>query len=122
MIGFQHELMGKFLAARHLRSILEQTDTPQYDEMIKLSGESQWIDVFFFIIDELNSHQRLNQFLMDLIRTGGSYRIRLVAYAIGTKTSDLIQSKVRKCYRQQKIQADLIETPAAALLQDVNDT
>ncbi len=113
MIGFQHELMGKFLAARHLRSLLERADDASMAELAMLSGKPRWLDVFFFVIDELNSSRELNQFLMSLIRAGGLMRIRLVAYALGTKPSELIQSEVRELYSKAKMEADLHETPAA---------
>lgn len=113
MIGFQHELMGKFLAARHLRSLLERGADASMAELTMLSGEPRWLDVFFFVIDELNSSLELNQFLMSLIRAGGLTRIRLVAFALGTKPPELIQSEVRELYSKAKLEADLHDTPAA---------
>jgi ligand-binding sensor domain-containing protein len=115
VIGFQHELIGKFLAARYLCSYIEAANKEISIDLITLSNNPRWLDVFFFVIDELNSSRELNQLLMNLMKAGGLLRTRMVAYAIGTKPAELIQNKIRESYREAKIKADLRQTPAAFL-------
>ena len=77
MNGFRHELIGKFLAARHVRRIIGQgaKDTPV--DYITLSGDELWLDMFYFVIDEIDSSPALNHFLREILSIGGPARSEL---------------------------------------------
>ena len=80
--------------------------------ILTLFEEPKWIDVMFFVLDELNTPSKLNQFLMELVHAGGTWRRKLVAYAwkirgriSGWRSLRAIWSLLRR--------QDLQETPAA---------
>ncbi len=81
--------------------------------MLALSAEEEWLDVFYFIIDELDSVMELNAFLKALLDRGGDERVRIVAYALGTKPEDMVRGEVRQAYNLAKLGEDLRRTPAA---------
>jgi ligand-binding sensor domain-containing protein len=111
--GFRHELIGKFLAARHVRRIIEQGAVGSAVDYISLSGDELWLDMFYFIIDEIDSSLVLNRFLQEILAIGGSVRLRITAYAIGTKR-EKPSSQVLASYDRAKLDEDLALTPAAA--------
>ena len=112
LTGFSHELIGKFLASRYLRrSIMQGSDTSVVD-YVKLSGEGSWLEVFYFVVDEIGSTELLNRFLAEILATGGPVRARIAGYAIGTKTSEQTDSEVRLAYAKAKLAEDLALTPA----------
>src|SRR5262249_23931701 len=49
--GFSHELIGKFLAARHVRRMIGQGAESATVDYIGLSGDELWLDMFYFVID-----------------------------------------------------------------------
>jgi hypothetical protein len=108
--GFSHELIGKFLAARHLRRAIAQKTAVDY---VALSGDELWLDVFYFVVDELDSPEVLNRFLMDILAAGGTTRMRIAAYAIGTKNPADLSGDARATYGKAKLAEDLALTPAA---------
>lgn len=109
MIVFQHELIAKFLAARHLRL---QLAVPVRDDVLALNGKSRFLEVFYFLIDELESPAVLNAFLEALLERSDDVRVRLVAYALQTK-GPLVDEHVRDAYHAVKIKSDLTGSPAA---------
>jgi hypothetical protein len=109
--GFRHELIGKFLAARHVRRMIEQDTAGPAIDYIKLSGDELWLDVFYFVIDEIHSPPVLNRVLRELLSAGGPPRIRIAAYAIGTKRAEL-GNEVLASYEKAKLNEDLAQTPA----------
>jgi len=109
--GFRHELIGKFLAARQVRRIIERGADRTTVDYISLSGDPLWLDVFYFVIDEIDSPSVLNRFLQEISAAGGSSRMRLVAYAIGTKRAD-VERDVLTAYERAKLKEDLAQTPA----------
>jgi len=111
LTGFSHELIGKFLAARHLRRLIGEGSGVSVVDYVKLSGDELWLDVFYFVIDEIDS-TRLNRFLAEILAAGGPVRGRIAAYAIGTKSSDQLDSEVRSAYTKAKLAEDLALTPA----------
>jgi len=74
-----------------------------------LSGDELWLDVFLFEIDSLPV---LNRFLREILAAGGSSRMRITAYAIGTRRVEL-RSKVLAFYEKAKLDEDLALTTAA---------
>jgi ligand-binding sensor domain-containing protein len=112
VIGFRHELIGKFLAARHLRPAIEQRKLETLDEWVELSRDVRWLDVFCFAIDELTDHHALNAMLDWLLVDANEVQERIVAYAIGTR-ADGIRPRVLQEYAAAKLDEDLRRTPAA---------
>ena len=112
VIGFRHELIGKFLASRHIRPAIEQRKQETLDEWVELSRDVQWIDVFCFAIDELSDNRALNAMLEWLLVDATDVQVRIVAYAIGTR-EDGIQQRVRQDYAATKLDQDLQRTPAS---------
>jgi ligand-binding sensor domain-containing protein len=65
--GFSHELIGKFLAARHLRRAITQGGGRTVVDYVALSADELWLDAFYFVIDEIDSPEVLNRFLMEIL-------------------------------------------------------
>jgi hypothetical protein len=117
VIGFAHELVGKFLASRHLRTLLTNPSSPDWEEVLNLTGEPRWLEACFFAMDELPPGGKLlDKFLQDLVLRGGPLRLRLAAYALGTRAPEVISQEVRAAYNQAKMAEDLRETPASIAL------
>jgi hypothetical protein len=114
--GFRHELIGKFLAARHVRrAIMADQEVKPVVNYVALSGDRLWLDVFYFVIDEIDSQDALNNFLLQILKAGGSARILIAAYAIGTKPENMVSEEAQRAYENTKLNEDLAHTPAAAL-------
>jgi ligand-binding sensor domain-containing protein len=111
VIGFQHELIGKFLASRHLRSAIEQRKPEARDAWVELSRDARWLDVFCFAVDELSDGHALNAMLEALLVDANDLQARIVAYAIGTR-GDRIHPRVQQKYSAAKLDEDLQRTPA----------
>ena len=109
-ITFDHELVGKFLAARQVRAMLEGASR---SEALSLATDEAWLDVFFFVIDEAGAH-RLPELLLDeLIDRSGAIPLALVAYAIKTKSDEQLPPEVREKYGEARLREDVKLTPAA---------
>jgi ligand-binding sensor domain-containing protein len=113
LTGFRHELIGKFLAARHIRRLITEDSKPSAVDYIALTADELWLDAFFFVIDEINSTSVLNNFLVAILAAGGTVRARIAAYAIRTKTSEQPNSEVRLAYVKVKLDEDMALTPVA---------
>lgn len=111
--GFRHELIGKFLASRHVRRSIAQAHPTTTVDYVTLSGDYLWSDVFYFALDEMETSQLLNRFLMDILSAGGPVRMRIAAYAIGTKNLAEPSGNLRQAYASAKLKEDLALTPAA---------
>jgi ligand-binding sensor domain-containing protein len=109
--GFRHELIGKFLAARHVRRMIGQGSNGTLD-YVTLSGDELWLDMFYFVIDEIDSSPALNHFLRELLPMGGPARKRITSYAIGTRRVEL-DKDILATYEKAKLDEDLALTPAA---------
>jgi len=128
VIGFRHELMGKYLAARHLSSqiTLFERDSKHWEEIIELAGTTRMSDVFFFAVDDLDARSTLNHFLTRLLEAhppngaprsqgaspGQEQRLKIVAYAL-SKKEGMIDENVRGAYTRVKISTDVRDTPAS---------
>ena len=66
-----------------------------------------------FLVDELSSTPVMNRFLQEILTAGGRVRVRIAAYAIGTKPADQLGGEVRRAYERAKLDEDLALTPAA---------
>jgi hypothetical protein len=110
--GFRHELIGRFLASRHVRRMICQGAVNSSVDYIALSGDELWLDMFYFVVDEIDSSSILNRFLLEILAVRGRARMRIAAYAIGTKEGEL-GSQVRKAYDKANLDEDLAYTPAA---------
>src|ERR1019366_8021728 len=95
--GFRHELIGKVLAARHVRRMIGQGAGSATVDYISLSGDELWLDMFYFVIDEIDSSPLLNRFLREILAAGGPSRMRITAYAIGTKRAELGSEVLASC-------------------------
>lgn len=82
-------------------------------DYISLSGDELWLDMFYFVIDEIDPSPVPDRFLQEVLATGGHARMRITAYAIGTKRAEL-GSEVLASYERAKLNEDLAQTPAAA--------
>jgi hypothetical protein len=56
--------IGKFLPLRHFYLAIERSSIDSRVDYIALCGDELWQDCFYFIIDEINSTQLLNRFLV----------------------------------------------------------
>jgi hypothetical protein len=110
--GFRHELIGKFLAARHVRRAIMQAPGSTPVDYITLSGDVLWLDMFYFVIDEMDSSPLLNRLLLEILAVGGRAQMRIAAYAIRTKRAEL-GSAVLNAYEKANLDVDLALTPAA---------
>jgi ligand-binding sensor domain-containing protein len=110
--GFSHELIGKFLASRHVRRMIEKGASGDGIDYVGLTGDELWLDVFYFAIDEIDSNQLLNRFLREILAAGGSARERITAYASKIKEAE-VENEVLEFYRKSKLNQDLQLTPAA---------
>ncbi len=110
---FDHELVGKFLAARHLASMLA-TDNVR-TEALRLAEDKSWQDVFFFLVDEVVGRDLLDLLLRDIIHLEGASPLEIVAYAIETKSGDKggLPVEFRDEYTTMRLRADIQQTPAA---------
>jgi hypothetical protein len=109
VLGFRHELIGKFLASRHLHQLLGRAPNVGVN-FIPLAGDELWLDVFYFLIDEIGSVLALNQFLSRVLAAGGRVRVRIVAYAIGSRPAEWISGEVREGFDAAKLDEDLALT------------
>jgi hypothetical protein len=113
LTGFRHELIGKFLAARFLRRVIVQVPGDSVVDYISLSGDEFWLEVFYFVIDEIDSTLILNRFLAEILTADGPARRLIAAYGIGRKTPPIANEKVRSAYNDANLAKDLAQTPAA---------
>ena len=111
-IAFDHELVGKFLAARHVRAMLEG---PSRAEALELAEDEAWQDVLFFVIDEAVAPQLPELLLDELIERSGIIPLALVAYAIKIKSGEQppLPPEVRDRYSEARLREDVKLTPAA---------
>jgi hypothetical protein len=111
-ITFDHELVGKFLAARHVRTLLESESRA---EVLNLATDETWQDVFFFVIDEAETPRLPKLILDDLITRRGVTPLALVAYAIKSKSDEQppLAADVRRRYYEARLEEDARLTPAA---------
>jgi len=107
VVRFQHELMGKYLAACYLLPFVGKPRDEVPVNFLQLSNDPKWFDVFCFIIDKMDSSYKLNFLLNELLEDKTSLRLQLVGYAIGTTSPDFIDRNIREDYFSAKVQADL---------------
>ena len=112
MLAFDHELIGAFLAARHVRTALTG---PERAKMLDLAGQEAWQNVFFFVVDELSATKLPSVLLEALLARGGDVPLRIAAYAIESKKEEdpPLPDGIRAAYATAKLQEDLRATPAA---------
>ena len=113
VLVFRHELMGKFLAARHLRRAIERDWNNTGRAITELARQRDWFEVFFFIVDEIASSDQLDELLLSLIAGGSDDSLKVVAYARQSR-GDFVGDRVGRLYDEAKIKIDLADTPAAA--------
>jgi hypothetical protein len=115
VVTFDHELVGKFLAARHARVLLQGGDPEKRKEVLELAANETWQDVFFFVIDEAAGPKLPSLLLDNLLYQSGTVRLALVAYAIKTKADEdpPLPPSVREKYNDARLREDIRLTPAA---------
>jgi hypothetical protein len=109
VIGFRHELIGKYLAACHLLPLAASSNDDAPAELVTLSQEPRWFDVLCFVLDSLQVPSALNLLLRSFLQRGTPVQLRLVAYALETKLPHTINSDIREAYLSAKVHADLYE-------------
>lgn len=55
-----------------------------HGKALELANDEQWQDVFFFLIDNLDTIQLSDLLLNPLIKLGGEVGLRIVAYSLST--------------------------------------
>ena len=98
-------MIGKFLAARHIRRILQKGDEEGRKTLLKQFDSDTWLDVLGFVIDELDSKQELSDFVQELIEQGLGVTMKAAGYALFRKP-DLIKDTVRGFYTSKRIEED----------------
>lgn len=69
-------------------------------DYVPLSRNRLWLDAFYFVIDELDSDDALNRFLLDILTEAGRTQILIAANAIGTKPKDCVSAEVQRTYEK----------------------
>ena len=112
VLAFDHELIGAFLAARHVRAVLLG---PERATILNFAERETWQNVFFFVVDELSAAMLPDILLDGLLARGGDAPLRIVAYAIESKRNeDLpLPGRVQAAYADAKLNQDVQMTPAA---------
>lgn len=112
VLAFDHELIGAFLAARHVRAALTG---PERATMLDLAERSTWQNVFCFVVDELSAAMLPGALLDDLLARGGDAPLRIVAYAVETKKDEEppLPDRIQATYAAAKLRQDIQMTPAA---------
>ena len=110
-ITFDHELVGKFLASRHLRWLLEGGSS---NEVLNVVKSESLQDVLFFAIDEMNGAELPSLILNSLLEMGGPIPLAAVAYAIRMKSNEdpPLPPTVREMYNERRLTEDLMLTPS----------
>lgn len=93
VIVFQHELTGKYLAARHLHTLI---GPPPSSTLAEAAAADRLSEAFQFLIDELEGSQ-LNRILSALVMAGGEARLHVAAYALAIKPKE-VTPQVREAY------------------------
>jgi DUF1009 family protein len=109
VIGFSHETMGKFLASRRLKNVVQGGGTEAQDRLKMLARQERFLDTLFFLIDELNRSQDLNFVLQALVDAADPCGLKVVAYAIHTQPVDLIDSGVIAAFTKAQVMAQIDE-------------
>ena len=107
MIGFRHELIGKYLAACHLLPLAASSRGEAPAELVTLSQDPRWFDVLCFVLDGLQAPPPLHPLLKAFLHRGRPTQLRLVAYALNTKPTYVIDDDIRQAYLSAKVHADL---------------
>jgi HEAT repeat protein/energy-coupling factor transporter ATP-binding protein EcfA2 len=114
-VTFQHELVGKYLAARHLTRAFVASDPEKVKQISKLAVQAKWSDIMQFFVDEVESPADLTIVLknfQDGRRNAAdkAMLVKLVAYAIETKPATSIDQAVRdRC--EQDLRKVILQSP-----------
>lgn len=108
-LSFFHESIGKYLAARHLKVVLQSKSETDADKLRTLAAEERFEDVFKFIVDELDSRTWISRLLTILLEKPERIHLSICAYAIGTKRPELVEKRLIELYTeaQVRVQAGL---------------
>jgi ubiquinone/menaquinone biosynthesis C-methylase UbiE len=85
LFTFRHELIGLFLASRHLRHELESKRPLHAEDVLTGVDAERWLEVFIFLVDELDSTHLINQVFEAALSLESEYGARLAAYMINSK-------------------------------------
>jgi hypothetical protein len=113
LIGFRHELIGKYLAANHLRQEVMYGGNALPPALLQVNADARFIDLFYFLIDELDSPNELNHVLSTVIEVGSESSVRVVAYALSNKPY-FVDAVIRQKYHDARIQLDVQDAPGAS--------
>ena len=114
VVSFQHELIGKFLAARFVRLNLFHQNGRSAITLSDLTREHRFLEVFFFCLDEISSSRELTVLLSEVLKFQDSLSLKIVAYALATKEPNLVSEEIRIQFNAAQLAAELKDTPAAA--------
>jgi hypothetical protein len=109
---FRHPLVGEYLASRHLREVFSGPDGERQGEYLALSREEEWSEVFYFMVDEMDSRTPLAELVRGLMELDSRQSRRVVAYAMGSKPAEMIPAEIRQAYSRARLWEDLARTPA----------
>jgi ligand-binding sensor domain-containing protein len=101
-LSFVHETMGKFLASRYLRAKFA-VNQPDSLELRSLANQHRFADVFYFFLDELTSRRDLNSALHLLIHEADALALKIVAYAIATKPTGIVDSVIVNAFTKAQV-------------------
>jgi len=113
VISYRHELIGKFLSARHIIRLLRKGDDKENAALLAEFNSETWFDVMGFIVDELDSKKELTRFVEQLIGLGSKMTIRAAGYALGRKP-ELVDQQTKESYVSKRISEDAFGLVVAA--------
>jgi hypothetical protein len=92
-ISFAHEMIGKYLAARHLRILLQERKPEISDRIWTLAADQRFEDIFRLIVDELANQKDITLFMNILLDHPTQSHLKITAYAIATKPQVLVEKQ-----------------------------
>ncbi|MDX6404654.1 MAG: branched-chain amino acid transport system substrate-binding protein [Blastocatellia bacterium] len=106
LLTFRHELIGLFLASRHIRHQLEFERPISVETMLTGLNAERWLEVFVFLVDELDSLPLLNQVFECALALESEYGARLAAYMINSKPALAANVTSVSRYTQMRLALD----------------
>lgn len=114
VFSFSHVLIGKYLAACHIRRLLQKDDKDERTTLLDQIDNDTWLDVLCFVVDELDSKEELSKFVEALIERSFGVTMQAAGYALFSKP-DLIKKTIKDLYASRRIKEDSQEVlPTAA--------
>jgi ABC-type branched-subunit amino acid transport system substrate-binding protein/ubiquinone/menaquinone biosynthesis C-methylase UbiE len=106
LLTFRHELIGLFLASRHIRHELEFKRPWRTGEVFNDLNADRWLEVFIFLVDELDSSSLLDQVFEWALALESEYGARLTAYMINNKPTVSADASSVSRYARMRLALD----------------